>query len=318
MENSNKKTNPRINKKYLMIGLVVILLLIYLIVDPEGFKALVGEYLGINEYNEAGAGVDADKKYLEAYFLDVGQGDSIFLRSPNGKTMLIDTSEGEYYEVIETFLNNNGIETLDVVVATHPHSDHMGGMYKIIKNYAIGNFYMPEAENTSSVFEKMLDALEECDVDTTIVWADDVDHIEWDDEVEIKVLSPWEGNDYDLNNISIMLKVSYGNTSIMLTGDAETYAERIALDNCGENEFKATVLKIGHHGSSTSTGKAFFEAVDPEIAVIQLGADNDYGHPHREIRELLKEWGGPVYRTDFNGTIHVTLDGNGYSVETSK
>lgn len=325
----------RSRKIRLILSVVIFAaIFIYALADPVGFNALISRFRG--EDVETAQSVD-DTVYaspaqtevssgtsdnagaaLEVYFLDVGQGDSIFLRSPNGKTMLVDTSESKYYDVIDSFLKAQGVTKLDAVVATHPHSDHIGGMAKLIKNYDIGVFYISPVEHTTSTYENMISAIEDRNVETVAVYADEMSTVEWDKDVNVRVLSPFTDQDYDLNNWSIVLNIAYGNTSVLLTGDAEEPAETVMLKKLPAEYFKATVLKLGHHGSSTSTSAAFWAAVTPEAVAIEVGEGNDYGHPHRETLEMLAKWGGPVYRTDLNGTIHFTLDGKGYTVETEK
>ncbi len=344
---NNKDESFEKSRKIKLILSVVIFaaIIIYAIADPTGFNALISRFRGediesaetVGETAEANASPSvtaangnshntaataapnaALSGKLEVYFLDVGQGDSIFLRSPNGKTMLIDTSESKYYDVIDSFLKEQGVTKLDAVVATHPHSDHIGGMAKIIRNYDIGVFYISPVEHTTSTYENMISALEERNVDTVAVYADDMSTIAWDDNVTVRVLSPFKNQDYDLNNWSIVLNVIYGSTSVLLTGDAEEPAETVMLEKLPAEYFKATILKLGHHGSSTSSSAPFWKAVSPEAVAIEVGEGNDYGHPHRETLEMLAKWGGPVYRTDLNGTIHFTLDGKSYSVKTEK
>jgi len=256
---------------------------------------------------------------LDAYILDVGQGDCIFLRSPGGKTMLIDASIADAFETIDAFLQEQNVEKLDVVMATHPHADHIGSMTKVINAYPIGTFYLPDKTTDTRTFEKMITALKEQNVTVKQAAAGKNALVSWDDAVEVRLLSPFADEEYDdLNNVSIMCRVKFGDTAIMLTGDAEVYAEQIALDRLDESYFKADVLKLGHHGSSTSTCEEFLNAVSPSIAIASLGEDNEYGHPHREIVALMKEYDLPFYRTDKNGTVHVTLDSQQVSVETER
>lgn len=264
-------------------------------------------------------GANATTGTLEVYVLDVGQGDSIFLMSPSGKTMLVDASESGMYPQIDAFLTEMKIEKLDIVVGTHPHADHIGGMRKVVENYEIGGYYMPDAVSTSKTFENLLDALEKRNVPVHEALADGDTFIDWDAQVEVRILSPVAGHTYsDLNNASAIVRVKFGDTAILLTGDAEHDAERIALGEYPASYFASTVLKLGHHGSSTSTMQAFFDAVNPSIAVMSLGEGNTYGHPHSEILALLEQAGIPYYRTDESGTVHITLNGSGYSVETEK
>ncbi len=258
-------------------------------------------------------------KTLDIYVLDVGQGDSIFLRSPSGKTMLVDAGESFMYERVDEFLQNQAVKKLDIVVGTHPHADHIGAMEEIVTHYTIGAYCMPDAQNQTQMFENLLDALTEQDINVKQAAGGKTSTINWDEDVEVNILSPLPGVEYDnLNDWSVMLHVQYGDTSILLTGDAESFAEKAALKALPEDYFRATVLKVGHHGSSTSSSDAFLDAVDPEIAVVSLGKDNEYGHPHKEVVEALEARDITLYRTDTAGTIHIALDGEGYTVETEK
>ena len=254
---------------------------------------------------------------LSAWFIDVGQGDCIFLESPSGKTMLIDSGENKYYDDINEFLTGRGAGALDVVIATHPHSDHIGGMQNIIQNYSIGASYMTDAVHTTATFERMLDALEDNDVSVYQAVAGEESFIEWDSDIEVRILSPFDNADYkDLNDESIMIRVKYGDTSILFTGDAEIGAENIAMSRLPASFFKADILKLGHHGSSTSSGEAFLNAVSPQIAVGMMGKENKYGHPHQETLDLLERLEIKLYRTDLDGTVCIQLDGRGINVST--
>lgn len=294
-------------------------LLVFYIIDPAGFQSAMS---ALFFEDEAAAPLTVDGAFrdgvLEVHFLDVGQGDSIFLRSPNGKTMLIDTGEAKYFEVIDSFLQAHEVARIDALVETHPHSDHMGGMAKVVEKYDVGVFYACPAENTTVAFEKLLDILEKKNVRTIVVYADQTASLPWDRDVNVRVLSPFSDETYDINNASIVLNIAFGDTSVLLMGDAEKPAERIMLARQPAGFFRANLLKLGHHGSSTSSDGAFFEAVAPEVVAIQLGAGNDYGHPHQEVLDLLAAWGGPVYRTDINGTIRFLLNGAGYTVATQR
>lgn len=247
------------------------------------------------------------------YVIDVGQGDSILLVSPSKKTMLIDAGDSKCYGAIKAQLNELDIDSLDVVVATHPHADHIGSMDEVIKNYPIGGFYMTDFVATTRTYENMLSALENKNVKVHQALAGVV--IPWDEGVTVTVLSPLEGVEYeDSNTSSIVLKVVYGSSSIILTGDAEKETEDGILARWGEAALKANVLKLGHHGSSTSSGLDFLVAVDPDFTVCSLGANNDYGHPHRETLNLMKELNLTMHRTDLEGTIKIVLDGAGARV----
>lgn len=321
-----KRKDGRMNERTrLIIAFILVAVLVagiyYFMGDPLGLygpeQTAPGATAPISAASPKGT-PEADGT-LRVYVLDVGQGDCIFAISPSGKTMLVDTSTGDMYARIDEFLQGHAVEKLDVVVATHPHADHIGAMDKVITNYEVGKFYMPDAESTTKTFERMLDALEEKEVPVYQAKAGVGALIEWDEAIEVRILSPVDGESFkDLNDASVVLRLRYDETSILLTGDAEETSEKIMLREFPPSYLKATVLKVGHHGSSSSTSAAFFAAVAPEVAVISLGEDNSYGHPHAEPMELFEDNGVEVFRTDQHGTVHIILDGKAYTIQTEK
>jgi len=259
------------------------------------------------------------KSGMHAYILDVGQGSCVFLRSPGGYTMLIDTGESSYYSVIEAFLKSQGVDKLDVLVATHPHSDHIGSMAKIIKKYEIGAFYMPNVTYTTAQYESMISALEKKQVYTVAAYGGKDSTIPWDPLVSVNVLSPIKGVTYEaMNNVSIVLRIAYGDTAILLPGDAEAFAEETILSKLPRSSFNSSVLFLGHHGSASSTSDAFLQAVNPSLAIASAGKGNTFGHPSGAVLEKLDRLGIPYYRTDENGTVHVLLTGKKVQVETER
>lgn len=248
---------------------------------------------------------------LKMYTIDVGQGDSSLLISPNGSTMLVDAGDSDAFEAIDSLLTELEISDIDVLVATHAHSDHIGSMRNVVEKYSIGLFVIPDVEYSSKTYSKLIDSIDEHGIKTQYAYSGD--SINWDDDCTVNILAPVEGASYsesDMNEWSIILRVEYGENAIILTGDAETVSEQISMFSNSEDMFKADVLKVAHHGSSTSSSDAFLDAVDPMFAIISLGEDNKYGHPHKETMQKLSERSITVYRTDEYGTVLTVLTGD--------
>lgn len=318
------KKKPFLNKKaraviaLLLVALLILALDYFMEEQPEA--AAPAETLSpLSSPSPTPEAVSAKEEYLDVYVLDVGQGDSIFIKGPSGATMLVDAGESGAFKIIDAFLQAQGVKKLDVVIGSHPHADHIGGMQKVVANYKIGAYYMPDVVNNTRMFENLLDELEKRKVPVKKAVGGKASYIKWDKNVEVRLLSPLADAKYNnLNDASVICNIRFGDTSVLLTGDAEAYAERACLMELPEAYFKATVLKVGHHGSSSSTSAAFLEAVSPEAAIISLGANNDYGHPHKEIISALKRAKIPYYRTDESGLVHIRLDGSSFTVETEK
>jgi competence protein ComEC len=251
---------------------------------------------------------------LTVAFLDVGQGDSIFLQSPSGKTMLVDGGEQSAFDTVSAYLDAHDVIGLDVVVASHLHSDHIGGLIQVIDVYPVGAFYYPPFDAESEVYYDLLDALSESEAAVYSPLTSANSFIDWDEEVSVRILSPYEMVYSDFNDTSYILSITYGETSVLLTGDATELAEKLALKALPNEYFRADVLKVGHHGSNTSTSFAFLDAVDPDVAVISCGLDNAYGHPSDKLLLRLQAYGVQVYRTDLDGTVTLLLDGTNVKV----
>jgi beta-lactamase superfamily II metal-dependent hydrolase len=247
---------------------------------------------------------------LTVHFLDVDQGDSILLEF-DGKSMLVDAAENNQGEVIIAYLQNQGISTLDYAVATHPHSDHIGGMDEVLNNFQVEHFIDSGFPHTSRTYENMLTTIDQKDIPFEVAQAGQT--IDFDPSVDVEVLNP--GNTYsdDLNENSVVLKVTYGETSFLLMGDAGLESEENIMK--AGYDVDSDILKVGHHASSSGSGAALISAVSPEVCVIEVGAGNSYGHPHDEILDRLQK-ASKVYRTDLDGTIIVTTDGSTYTVTT--
>jgi beta-lactamase superfamily II metal-dependent hydrolase len=249
---------------------------------------------------------------LTIHFLDVDQGDSILLEI-DGKSMLVDSGESDQGKVVTAYLQDQGISKLDYVVASHPHSDHIGGMNEILNNFQVEHFVDSGYPHTSKTYENMLTTIDQKNIPFQVAQAGQ--KIDFDPAVDIEVLNPAKTYSEDLNENSVVLKVTYGTTSFLLMGDAGLETEERIMKT-GHN-VDSDILKVGHHASRSGSGASFISAVSPEVSVIEVGAGNDYGHPHAEILERLQK-ASKVYRTDLDGTITVTTDGSTYTVTTEK
>lgn len=251
---------------------------------------------------------------LEVYFFDVGQGDSELIRLPGGENILIDAGTSSTEDELVGELRSLGAETLDLVVATHPHADHIGGMAAVIDAFDVRQVVMPRISEsdtpTTKTYENLLQSI--ADKGLTITPAEPGDELLSSGGAVLTVLAP-NGEDYgDLNNYSVVLRLTYGEDSFLFTGDAEEASEEEMLSL--DWPLTATVLKCGHHGSETSTSPTFLDAVSPQYAVISCGVDNDYGHPDAVTLEKLEAAGAEVFRTDLQGTILASTDGSGVTM----
>ncbi|MEG1482063.1 ComEC/Rec2 family competence protein [Clostridium sp.] len=241
------------------------------------------------------------------HYINVGQGDAELIQV-NGLNMLIDAGPGSNEKDLISYLDKLKIKKLDYVIATHPHEDHIGNMDDVINTYEIGKFYAPKVEHTTKAFEKMVTALKKKDLKINVI-KEGTDTIDLGENTKVSVFSPKANfNDKkDLNNYSPIIKIQYGNNSFLFTGDAEKLEENYVLDK--GYDVTADVLKLGHHGSTTSTSENFLKKVNPSIGIISCGIDNDYGHPHKETLKKLEKYKVKIYRTDKDGTITLSSDG---------
>lgn len=251
---------------------------------------------------------------LTVHFIDVGQGDSILLTC-GGKTMLVDAGGSEQGERVVRYLRSQKISALDVAVATHPHRDHIGGMDTVVQNFPIKTLYTPVTESDNACFQDLVKACSAANVKLTVPKADAQFSL---GDAKVTVLGP--RGDYEKlenqNNISIVLRVDYGDRSFLLTGDAEHEEETAILDaGCIVD---VDVLKAGHHGSEDSTGSRLLHDSMPDYCVISCGLGNDYGHPHEDTLSRLRDADVTVCRTDELGTIVFITDGTALRLVTEK
>lgn len=248
---------------------------------------------------------------MRVHFLDVGQGDSIFIESAKGKTMLVDGGVKGAGQQVVSYLKELGVNKLDIVVATHPDADHIGGLIPVLQSIDIGQFYDSGKVHTSQTFEEMLTLIDTKNIPYHVPTTGE--NIAFDDDLIVKVLNANE-HATDNNDASIVLKIMYGNVSFLLTGDAGIALEKDML----QNDIQATVLKAGHHGSNTSSSEKFIQAVHPEVTVLSYGEGNKYGHPHAEVVERLQAVGSKIYATAEAGTVIVSTDGVNYDVHSKE
>ncbi len=242
-------------------------------------------------------------------FIDCGQGDSTLMVSDDA-VALVDATTADNVKSVIDHLKQRGIEKIDHFFLTHPHEDHIGGAQEVLENFAVENIYMRRptvgTEPTTSVYLNLLKTIKKQGKSVHAVEPDEM--IQCGD-LKIKILGPVE--DYrDLNDQSIVLRAEYEKISFMITGDQEIPAEKDLLSYHGTSALKSTVLKMGHHGSSTSSGTSFLNAVSPDYGVISCGTDNSYGHPHKETISRLEKMGIVYYRTDLQGTVTFYTDGS--------
>lgn len=281
---------------------IIVKLLILIVVLLTTLSACSADFF-LENYSDNTAVSSEGNSDVSVHFLDIGQGDSIFVELPNGECMLIDAGVANKGEFIESYISESGYNKIDYLVATHPHADHIGSMAYIVSNMDIGQVYMPNVSTTTKTYEKLLEAIQQKGL--KIKSAKAGMNIVEESDLRVDILAPVKIDEDELNNCSIIIKITYGYDSYLFIGDAE----KEELDTVS-SDMSADVLKVGHHGSRTSTTEEFLEQVNPKYAVISCGADNDYGHPHKETIDLLEMLDVKYYRTDIEGTITITSDGS--------
>lgn len=309
-----------------MKRLFALFLAVFLCVSMVGCAELLGEFIPFDSEtvvpaettgNTDGATLtyptadfDEDSRLLTINYLDVGQGDSIFIVLPNEQTLLIDASISSKSDEIISYIKGKGYTSIDYVVATHPHADHIGGMTAVLKAFDIGMIYMPDVTTNTKTFENMLDVIEEKEI--TVKRAKAGVTVCEDDSFSVKILAPNSDGYSDLNDYSAVLRIEYGSRAFMFMGDAHVLSEEeiTASVSCD-------VVKVGHHGSSTSSGQSFVGRTGAKYAVISVGEGNDYNHPHSEAVERWENSGAEILRTDLLGNIVVVTDGEKMAITSN-
>lgn len=249
------------------------------------------------------------------HYIDVGQGDCILIQV-NNKNLLIDSGPSSNRKDLLNYLEKLDIKKFDYIIATHPHEDHIGNMDTIIKRYNIGSFYSPKVITSSTTFENMISALVDKNLKINVL-KKGVKGIDLGKNTEIEVFSPLENISSDnLNDYSPIIKITFFNNSFLFTGDAEISTEDTVLSE--NNNLNCDILKVGHHGSSTSTSTDFLISTNPSVAIISVGKNNSYGHPTSETLSLLNSYNIRTIRTDINGTVIAISDGKNINISTVK
>ena len=291
------------------IGLAIILLLVLLGINDN----TITNFINISKVNTTAKNSDTVKttnetimeEKLSVYFIDVGQADSILVINKD-EAMLIDAGNNEDGQDVTNFIKEKGITKLNYVIGTHPHEDHIGGLDDVINSdIEIENVFMPKIQTNTKTFEDVLDAVENKNLSITAPNKGDNFKI---GESNCQVMTDSILDKNNLNLSSIVIRLEYGNNSFLFMGDSEEENEKTMIWP------KTDVLKVGHHGSNTSTSESFLNQVRPDYAVIMVGKSNNYGLPKEKIIERLKNVNAQIYRTDGMGTIKITSDGNNIEV----
>lgn len=302
-----KNTNKKVVESIISLCIVALLGLIGIYQGWQDTSEVVGGNIQENVSKKQVVNLPEGDK-LEIYFWDVGQADSILLRNEE-QTMLIDAGNNADGKWLVGQLQNIGIAKIDYLIGTHPHEDHIGGLDDVIKNFEIGTIYMPKVQTNTKTFEDVLDAISEKGLKIT---TPEVGSKFYVGNAECEIMACGSGTKEEQSNLnlsSIVIRTTYGEQSYLFMGDAEEENE------LARNWSQTTVLKVGHHGSDTSSSIAFLNQVKPEISIISVGEDNSYGHPKQAILNRLQEIGSKIYRTDKSGTILLISDGKKIEIE---
>ncbi|EJT5913773.1 ComEC/Rec2 family competence protein [Clostridium perfringens] len=263
---------------------------------------LLAGYFGIDLTQDSK--VPKDSKLMISY-MDVGQGDAAYIKV-NGNDILIDAGPRSNSKELLEQLKAKNIDDFELVIATHPHEDHIGGMVDVFKEYEVKAFYSPKITHTTKTYENLVKAVKNEGLKTKELKGGMV--IDLGEGAKFEVFTPQKSEYEELNDYSPIMKLSFGDTSYLFTGDAEKLAEEEALAKY-KTSLDSDVIKFGHHGSSSSSSNAFIEAVSPKYGIISCAKDNKYGHPHRETLDIIKKYNIKTFRTDTDGEIILTSDG---------
>ena len=301
----HKKIKKNIKRNFFEI--LIILLAFLIINNQDKIKNLFNQNNNQNQNDY----INTNNDLLKVHYLDVGQGDSIFVELPNNETMLIDAAESYQSENIINYLKNLNYQKIDYVIGTHPHTDHIGGLKDIINTFEIGKIYMPKVVSTTKTYESLLMAIKDKNlkINTAKAGTSIIDT----DALKINILAPNNSTYTELNNYSVVTKITYGTTKFLFMGDAEKLSENEIKENV-----TADVIKIGHHGSNTSSSIDFIKKVNAKYGIISVGLNNKYNLPKEETITNWENFGTKIYLTSTNGTIRASSDGTNIKIESEK
>lgn len=301
----HKKIKKNIKRNFFEI--LIILLAFLIINNQDKIKNLFNQNNNQNQNDY----INTNNDLLKVHYLDVGQGDSIFIELPNNETMLIDAAESYQSENIINYLKNLNYQKIDYVIGTHPHADHIGGLKDIINTFEIGKIYMPKVVSTTKTYESLLMAIKDKNlkINTAKAGTSIIDT----DALKINILAPNNSTYTELNNYSVVTKITYGSTKFLFMGDAEKLSENEIKENV-----TADVIKIGHHGSNTSSSIDFIKKVNAKYGIISVGLNNKYNLPKEEIITNWENSGTKIYLTSINGTVRASSDGTNIKIESEK
>lgn len=301
----HKKIKKNIKRNFFKI--LIILLAFLIINNQDKIKNLFNQNNNQNQNDY----INTNNDLLKVHYLDVGQGDSIFIELPNNETMLIDAAESYQSENIINYLKNLNYKKIDYVIGTHPHTDHIGGLKDIINTFEIGKIYMPKVVSTTKTYESLLMAIKDKNlkINTAKAGTSIIDT----DALKINILAPTNSTYTELNNYSVVTKITYGSTKFLFMGDAEKLSENEIKENV-----TADVIKIGHHGSNTSSSIDFIKKVNAKYGIISVGLNNKYNLPKEEIITNWENSGTKIYLTSINGTVRASSDGTNIKIESEK
>lgn len=301
----------RRRRKKILRSIIILVILVALSLLATYFAPYIKENFGETPREPIPVG---DGEYIEIHVIDVGQGDSILISTSAGY-MLIDSGPSSAEQDLKNYLTDMDVEKLEYVVFTHPDADHIGNADMILTDYTVSNVIMPDHSKETQTYKNMMDAFNASGA--TLVSPEPSYEFEMG-AMTVTVLGPVEDSYKSTNDYSVVMRLDFGETSFMMTGDAEEIAEQDILELFGADVLDCDVLKVGHHGSTTATSQEFLDAVTPELSLISCGEGNKYGHPHAETLTKLTAASSEIYRTDEWGSIVLVSDGTDITVQPKK